>query len=663
MSADLTSLLRSTHISNHEDVLKAANNSLKKSKSDTTAQHARITALLKLDRYDDAVRAFEEYSALKDSAQLEYAYALYKAGKLDEAAKVAQKADSRGLKHVLAQTTYRLEKFGTAQSLYKELADKSSEAEGEANDLRINGAAVDAQLEWSGKGHLVTKKQPSREDLEAFESAYNAACGAVARGELGKAEVLLRRARDLCLASEELSEEEKKAEMVPLTTQMAYVLLRLGRAADARNVAADLHGEGVDEATKWIGRVNELVVDAEAGEGANPYLTHRIFSSGKTLVGTDTPFKYQTDILHQNSVITALLSSKHEGVKRSTANVLEDNDEPTTSPAQNSLSVLNAAAHAKGQSSKAGLKAVLPLLEERPTDVGLLLTIVHLYCLTNNHGSAISLLESFFARLSAKGKNSKNYADVRHAPGLVAVLVSLYTKQNRTAGVKTELSKAASYWRSRRKDDSSIPLPVSLLRAAGTALLASGSENEADAKEAAEIFRDLHDLDPNDRASTAGLIASLALTSSPDSIPQDLLKSLTPSARLTADLDPLALENGGIPHLTPPTPSSKKRAAPTTDSSKKKRSKLSKKRTPKGYDPSKPNEDKERWLPLRDRSYWRPKGGKKGKGRANNNKGADLTQGGVVDESLGGSQVVKGGSLVVQGGGKTGNKQKGKKKR
>ena len=39
------------------------------------------------------------------------------------------------------------------------------------------------------------KKKLGREDLEAFETAYNAACGSIARGELGQGEVLLKRAR------------------------------------------------------------------------------------------------------------------------------------------------------------------------------------------------------------------------------------------------------------------------------------------------------------------------------------------------------------------------------------------------------------------------------------------------------------------------------------
>ena len=41
----------------------------------------------------------------------------------------------------------------------------------------------------------MTKAKATREDLEAFETAYNAGCVCIARGELGQAEFLLKRAR------------------------------------------------------------------------------------------------------------------------------------------------------------------------------------------------------------------------------------------------------------------------------------------------------------------------------------------------------------------------------------------------------------------------------------------------------------------------------------
>jgi len=61
--------------------------------------------------------------------------------------------------------------------------------------LRINAGAIDAQLEWAQLGHLTRARKASRQDLEVFESAYNAACGSIARGELSQANVLLKRAK------------------------------------------------------------------------------------------------------------------------------------------------------------------------------------------------------------------------------------------------------------------------------------------------------------------------------------------------------------------------------------------------------------------------------------------------------------------------------------
>lgn len=100
----LSSLLQRSTLDDHEEVLKACNAALKKSKHDTEAQYVRVVALIKLDRFDDALRAIEEGGdALKARGQLEWAYALYKTGKLEEATGIASRASDRGSRHVEAQ--------------------------------------------------------------------------------------------------------------------------------------------------------------------------------------------------------------------------------------------------------------------------------------------------------------------------------------------------------------------------------------------------------------------------------------------------------------------------------------------------------------------------------------------------------------------------------
>ena len=111
----LANLLRQGTIDDHDELLKAANAALRSSKTDVEAQHVKLVALLKLDRYDEAIKTLEAGGdRLKESAGLEYAYALYKAGKPEEAAKIAEKREDRGSRHVEAQAvSYTKTRGGT----------------------------------------------------------------------------------------------------------------------------------------------------------------------------------------------------------------------------------------------------------------------------------------------------------------------------------------------------------------------------------------------------------------------------------------------------------------------------------------------------------------------------------------------------------------------
>ena len=101
----LSALLKRATIDDHEAVLKACNLELRQSKGNLEAQHHKCVALLKLDRYDDALRVLEEGGdLLKEKAQLERAYALYKIGELVEAKTIAGAiTNHRGARHIEAQ--------------------------------------------------------------------------------------------------------------------------------------------------------------------------------------------------------------------------------------------------------------------------------------------------------------------------------------------------------------------------------------------------------------------------------------------------------------------------------------------------------------------------------------------------------------------------------
>lgn len=284
--------------------------------------------------------------------------------------------------------------------------------------------------------------------------------------------------------------------------------------------------------------------------------------------------------------------------------------------------VLNAAAHARNtETEKAALKEIVPLLEKRPNDVGLILTIMHLYVITNNYAAATHLLESFFKRLEQT--NSASDLDVRFAPGLIASLVSLYAQQGRPGAAKTELAKAAEYWRKPHKSKTEAP-SKSLMVAAGTALL--DTHNPDNVKAAGEIFKSLYDQDNEDRAAIAGLVAAYSITD-PSSIPDDLLSYLPEASRLIQNVDASALEMAGVPQgnlaTATITADARKRSVAPTKPIHARAKRLRKARIPKEFVEGK-KMDPERWLPMRDRSYYRPKG-RKGKKRMEG-----LTQGGAV---------------------------------
>ncbi|KAI0845554.1 hypothetical protein F5Y00DRAFT_246148 [Daldinia vernicosa] len=653
-AANLTSLLRASTIQDHDEILKAANAAIKASKKDANAQKTRVIALLKLDRFDDALRAIAEGGdELEKECVFEKSYALYKSGQLDGAAKTLETASSsskssRPFRHLAAQVAYRAEKFPDAADAYHDLLTGPGGLAGEENDLNINLLATNAQLEWNGLGHLLREqeRQPSRDHLEAFETAYNAACTCIARGDFNRASVFLKRAQDLCEASEDLSADEKKAELLPIMVQQAYVLARLGKEPEAAALHKSIVLSEIPEApTRAVAQNNEIAIGAS---GRNPFLTQRLFQSATRLSGNDKLFAYQTSILKQNECAIDLQAQKFDGIESSTSKLILQSPSPTSSVEIANLGVINAAAHTRLQTGVESLKQILPLLEKRPTDIGLLLTIIQLYVQLKKPGPALTLLEAFLKRLETA--STPNFEDVRFAPGLVAVTVALYRLQGRQNSIRTELARASTHWRSKSKDSAS-----SLLREAGIELLKSSSRE--DIASAGESFEALVAQSDKDAIAVAGLVASFA--NEDFAKIERYLPSLTPIERLTAGAaDVQTLVASGVASIQRPVaPTSKKRPAdhePEKPAAKRRR----KKRLPKNYEEGK-LPDPERWLPLRDRSTYRPKG-KKGRKRAQ-----ESTQGGVVKEEetlelVGGAGAVKVEKAPgVQGGKK---KKKGGKK-
>ena len=649
LPAALSSLLKKSSLDDHEQVLSKCNKTLKTSKgSDAETKHIKIVALLKLDRYDEAAKFIENNAGaeLRKKVELEYAYALYKTGRLKEAAELAAGIKSRGGQHIEAQARYRLEDSVRTSELYKQIRKQKLGAE--EFDLRVNQGAIDAQANWLGFGDSSLARRPGREDLEAFETAYNAACGSISRGEYAQAEMLLKRAKELCKHSEDLTEQQKADELLPISVQQLFVMLSLEKTTEAETLANELNIQHApDLSTRKVGQNNLLLAYAVK----NPFLAHQTFHSTPKIPPGDKLFSYQSTSLESNRRTIDLQTFKFDGIAASTAKTLKAHTGPSLSSEVLLASYFNASAQAKNESGRAAVRNIFPELAKRPNDIGLIVTLVQLHIINGDVTSAVDMVEGLFKRLEDLG--GREVQDIRFHPTLVSLLISLYTHRGQKDGVKGELAKAAAHWRSRSD------APTSLLTAAGVSLLQS--QTEEDAKLASEIFSNLRDQQPDDKATIAGYVASHAgddkAVTAADS---DKLTAIT---ELVRNIDVDALENAGIAQSSNALTiaqlgRTRKRGAP--DGGKVVSKRIRKSRLPKDYDESK-KPDPERWIPMRDRSYYRaPKAKRKGK----RGGGDDRTQGGVVDESLNvDAAKPTSGTVVTAPGGGANKKKKGKGKK
>lgn len=409
-----------------------------------------------------------------------------------------------------------------------------------------------------------------------------------------------------------------------------------------------------DAATKAVAQNNALVLQPQR----NPYITQKLVQAVPKIAGNDRLFEYQSTVLRRNKYIIELQCQKFPGVKSTTSHIIAGETSSPVSTDTASLGVIHAAAKAELQTGKDALRSILPMLDSRPDDVGLLLTIIQLYIQTSHPDKALTLLETFFKRLEAATTTDR--ADVRFAPGLVALAVSLYRLSGRHTAVRAELAKAAAHWEKSASTTTS-SRSDSLLREAGIALL--HSSNLSDLSVSGAAFERLTAATPSDRSARAGLVASFAVSDPSKAAPH--LDSLSPVDKLISKIDVTALLSAGVATLpTPPTQAKKRSADADAADVPAKKQKIPEPRKrrgklPKDFDPAK-KPDPERWLPIRDRSSYRPKG-KKGKKRAQ-----EATQGGPVKEEKEESLELVGGAGLVKverAGGGGGKKKKGKGKK
>jgi len=238
--------------------------------------------------------------------------------------------------------------------------------------------------------------------------------------------------------------------------------------------------------------------------------------------------------------------------------------------------------------------------------------------------AACALVENFISLLAQA--DSRERRQLRFTPGLVALLVSLYKAQGRQRSIPVALSKLLASGETPAKE-----LHASLLRELGLSLIMSQHDLE-ELQAAAVAFQALLEKEPSDDVAVAGVVASRGLSG--DNNRKSLLTRLSPVGPLVDGIQVQSLLSGGVVLPSSTTIQTKRKPLSDLEKPAKKR-----RRKVVGDVESGKQLDPERWLPLRDRASYRPRG-KKGKKRA-----AETTQGGIVKEEtielVGGAGAVK----------------------
>ena len=564
---------------------------------DPDALHCKVVCLVQTSEFSEALKLIDSLSrksAAKEGALsllFEKAYCLYRLERYEESRKILKSLpqEEERVRELSAQIAYRLEEYGAASSVYSTLVREcSDDYDGER---QANYAAAQA---LSGNENKSFEIDSLHEDT--MEQCFNKACCLLAAGRGREAETILEKSEKLCresLMEEDYTEEEIEAELSVIRVQLACALQMQGRGKEALAAYANvLRQRSGDSPHDIIASNNVLVLnkDRDVFDSkkkvkvlANAGTLKKLTRSQKVVILYNRAlFALQTNQLEQCRQLVAEMKSVYPSIEQT---ILVEvgllNRERKIGQAVELLD-----AHVKRVSSSSPL---------------LWLTLAQLYGSQGNTAMVCSVLNSL-PSLSA------------HA-GIVCTLVALYTSLGKTAPAISVLDDAVSF-------QTQSPGSKSLQRS----LMFYNAQYKLDhdkPQEAAAVLEKLKASYPKDLKVLARLIASYSKF---DSRRAEMESQSLPKFRGAGGVDVTALEQmPSFRHtqrqqLKPATGSTSKQTKGGVEGggggggkerdNKPRKKKKRKLKLPKNFDPDK-KPDPERWLPLRERSYYR-KGRKRG---------------------------------------------------
>ncbi|XP_056346098.1 signal recognition particle subunit SRP72 [Oenanthe melanoleuca] len=580
--------------------LKSVNKILQINKDDVTALHCKVVCLIQTGSFKEALGVINTHTKVltSDVIAFEKAYCEYRLNRIESALKTIQSASQQTdkLKELYGQVLYRLERYDDCLAAYRDLIRNSQDEYEEERKTNLS-AVVAAQSTWE---KVVPEDLGLRE--ATYELCYNSACALIGQGKLNEAMKKLQKAEELCRQSlsedSDVTEEDIEAELAIIHGQMAYIMQLQGRTEDA----LQLYNQIIKLKPTDVGLLAVI---------ANNIITinkdQNVFDSKKKVKLTNAEgvehklSKKQLQAIEFNKALLAMYTNQADQCRKLSASLQSQSPEHL-------LPVLIQAAQLCREKQHA--KAVVLLqdfAEQHPANAAeIKLTMAQLKIAQGSVTKACMILRSI--------------EELQHKPGMVSALVTMYSHEEDIDSA-IEVFTQAIQWYQQHQPKS--PVHLSLIREAANFKLKHGRK-----KEAISDLEELWKQNPKDVHTLAQLISAYSLVD-PEKA-KVLSKHLPSSDTMSLKVDVDALENShGATYVR------KKAGKLTGDNQQKeqgqgevkKKKKKKKGKLPKNYDP-KVTPDPERWLPMRERSYYR--GRKKGKKKDQVGKG---TQGSTTTGS------------------------------
>uniref|UniRef100_A0A1A8R6T8 Signal recognition particle subunit SRP72 n=2 Tax=Nothobranchius pienaari TaxID=704102 RepID=A0A1A8R6T8_9TELE len=579
--------------------LKALTKILHENRDDVTALHCKVVCLVQTGSFKEALNVMNTHSKLLGSdVVFEKAYCEYRLNRVESSLKTIEGAleQTDKLKELYGQVLYRLERYEECRSVYTDLIRNSQDEYEEERKTNL-AAVVAAMSQW---------EKASMEDLglpeSTYELCYNTACALIGQGQLTEAFNKLRQAEELCRVSladdSDVTEEDIESELAVIHSQMAYIMQLQGRTDEA----LQLYNQVIKLKPSDVGL---LAVTANNIITINK--DQNVFDSKKKVKLTNAEgveyklARKQLQAIEFNKALLAMYTNQADQCRKLSSSLHSQN------PSHPRPVLIQAAQLCREKQHSRAIELLQEFSDQNPESASCIkLTMAQLYLVQGHVTKACDVLRSI--------------EEFRHKAGMVSALVALYSHEEDIDGAIDVFKQAIEHFQSEQPGSAA---HLALVREAANFKLKHGRK-----KEAISDLEQLWKQNTKDVHTLAQLISAYSLVDTNKA--KSLSKHLPSAETMSFNVDVDELENSHGATFV------RKKAGKVVGESLpkepgqvelKKKKKKKKGKLPKNYDPN-VTPDPERWLPMRERSYYRGK--KKGKKKEQIGKG---TQGAMAGAS------------------------------